>query len=319
MAYSQKATQLPMARGSLSDGVWFGYDAPLVPFGRVVPAQGPADVKIASAHLSRAIERYREVLAFSPNHLGARLGLGWCLDQLRDRPGAIDAYRGVIELAVRQDEFVTIEAAGYLLPLLDPTRDRAEIARLQARVEELSKRPRPITPLVVPLDDDVRPVHLVDRAARVTFDVDGSALSSSWTWITPRVAWLVHAPDTRRPITSGLQLFGSVTFWMFWENGYRALEALDDNQDGSLTGSELRGLALWHDRDSDGVSDKGEVADLAHWQIVALSTEHVVTASDPDLAAHSKTGVTFGDGHVRPTFDVILHTQASPSTPRMTH
>jgi hypothetical protein len=41
-------------------------------------------------------------------------------------------------------------------------------------------------------------------------------------------------------LTSALQLFGNVTFWMFWSNGFEAMRALDDNQDGTLAGGELR-------------------------------------------------------------------------------
>ena len=44
-----------------------------------------------------------------------------------------------------------------------------------------------------------------------------------------------------------------------WRNGYEALDALDDNGDGVLSGAELQGLALWRDANSNGVSDPGEV------------------------------------------------------------
>ena len=40
-------------------------------------------------------------------------------------------------------------------------------------------------------------------------------------------------------ICSGLQMFGSYSFFLFWNNGYEALSALDDNQDGKLDGAEL--------------------------------------------------------------------------------
>jgi hypothetical protein len=45
----------------------------------------------------------------------------------------------------------------------------------------------------------------------------------------------------QREITSALQLFGNVTFWMFWRDGYAAMSALDDNGDGVLSGDNCRG------------------------------------------------------------------------------
>ena len=51
----------------------------------------------------------------------------------------------------------------------------------------------------------------------------------------------------------GLQLFGSVTWWLFWEDGYAPLAALDDNHDGRLEGAELKGIAIWFDRNGNGV------------------------------------------------------------------
>jgi tetratricopeptide (TPR) repeat protein len=40
-----------------------------------------------------------------------------------------------------------------------------------------------------------------------------------------------------------LRLFGTVTWWMFWNDGDHALDALDDERDGRLRGAELHGPA----------------------------------------------------------------------------
>ncbi|MEO6708659.1 MAG: hypothetical protein ABI054_14530, partial [Planctomycetota bacterium] len=104
------------------------------------------------------------------------------------------------------------------------------------------------------------------------------------------------------------QLFGSATWWMFFENGYRALEALDSDGNGSLTGDELDGLALWRDADSDGVSDAGEVESLSARGVVALTTK----ADGIDgLSPTCSRGVMFADNSLRPTFDWV----ASPVRP----
>ena len=106
-------------------------------------------------------------------------------------------------------------------------------------------------------------------------------------------------------MTSGLQLFGGVTYWCFWGTGYDALAALDDDGDGVLRGRELDGLALWHDANGNGVCDPGEVRPLAEWGIVALSCRGE-RVKDPDYIALSRGGVVFADGSKRTTYDVLL-------------
>src|SRR5262249_50699099 len=158
---------------------------------------------------------------------------------------------------------ITAEAAGYLIPLLDAEKDRAEIAELQDRIAKLKKLPRPVTPVVVPLRPGLTAYDLVDKTARVRFDADGSGLGGEGTWFTPEAGILVFDPHRKGQITSALQWFGNVTFWMFWDNGYHALRALDSNDDGVLTGPELDGLAIWIDANGNGICEPGEVRTLA--------------------------------------------------------
>ena len=51
------------------------------------------------------------------------------------------------------------------------------------------------------------------------------------------------------------------------------LDALDDDRDGELRGAELAGISVWFDRDTDGVSDRGEVEPVEELGIVALATQ----------------------------------------------
>jgi hypothetical protein len=111
----------------------------------------------------------------------------------------------------------------------------------------------------------------VTSRASVAFDADGSGLPKRWTWIRPNAAWLVYDRYGAGRIASGLQLFGTVTFWLFWDNGYKALRALDDDGDERIAGAELEGLALWHDRNADGVSDRSEVQPARAWRIVSIA------------------------------------------------
>jgi len=264
----------------------------------------------ARKHLAAAIEKYREALKLKEDHLPARLGLGWCLDQAGDKTAAVESYRKLLALAWKKERnakhvfygsFVE-ETAHYLLPLLDSKRDSQEIAEIKGYTETMLKKGRAITPLMVPLEDDVKLAELVDCEAGVQFDLDGSGFKRRWGWITPKAAWLVWDPRRGGKITSGLQMFGSVTFWIFWKNGYEALSALDDNGDGALSGRELHGLALWHDRNSNGVSEPGEVRTVESWDIQSLSCHY---GSHPTGIVFSPRGVVFQRGQARPTYDWI--------------
>ncbi len=136
---------------------------------------------------------------------------------------------------------------------------------------------------------------------------DGSGERKPWSWLSRDAAWLVYDQKQTGRITSALQLFGNVTFWLFWGNGYKALATLDDNADGQLTGAELRHLALWHDANANGVSDTGEITPVSETGIVALSCRYTETNRSPNCRTEAPEGVKFGDGRTRRTFDIILH------------
>jgi hypothetical protein len=117
---------------------------------------------------------------------------------------------------------------------------------------------------------------------------------------------LVHVPNQSTKVTSALQLFGNVTFWCFWNNGYEAMRSLDDNGDGMLTGNELNDLALWHDANANGICDPGEVQPLSYHGITGLCCDWQTDERHADRIAYSPRGVTFANGTTRPTFDLIL-------------
>jgi hypothetical protein len=207
---------------------------------------------------------------------------------------------------------VTEEAARYLIPLLDPEADAAEVKILRDRVSQLERLPRAITPIAIPLRAGLDALDITDATAIVHFDADGSGLARPWTWITPDAGWLVYDAHGSGRIKSALQLFGSVTFWAFWDHGYQALRALDDDGDDRLAGRELDGLAIWRDANSNGLSEPGEVRSLPSWGVIAISCAFEFDASHPDEIAFSPGGVTFDDGTTRATFDIVLYRRTGP-------
>jgi tetratricopeptide (TPR) repeat protein len=317
MAYALKADQLPAAGAAGSERPWYGYDPKSIPYS-AKSATTPQIMAAAKAHLQKAIEHYETALKLEPTSGLARLGYAWTLQEAGQTARAIEEYRRVVAegWVIQQQNMnryrgsVTSEAAGYLIPLLNPQRDAAEIKDLRAKIDQLQRIPRPITPIAIPLDDHVSIDAIVDPLARVRFDADGSGWRREWTWITRDAGWLVHDPKGTGEITSALQWFGNVTFWLFWDNGYDALAALDDEADGELAGEELRHLAIWHDRNRNGRSEPGEVRSLARHGVVALSTAHVA-GDGVTFAAMSLQGARLADGQTRPTYDVLLQSQST--------
>ena len=321
MAYSSKSEMTPVRIRQNSN---VPPDEPYVrdtgpQFGTVVQATSPAAISQARLHLTKAIENYEAAIAIEPSNFVARLGHAWCLDQSGDKQRAIAGYRGLLkDIPVRRDtsgltisrsnQSVAWEAAGYLIPLLDPVKDEGEINELRERVKiGVPNTLRPITPIVIPLADNLRVSDVLQQRFPVWFDADGSGLRKRWTWISAKGGWLVFDKRGRKQVSSGLELFGNVTFWLFWENGYEALCALDDDGDGELRGAELSGLAIWRDVNFNGAADPGEVKSLADWHITGLSCDYELREDDPDSIAWSARGVTFADGTVRPTFDLLLY------------
>jgi tetratricopeptide (TPR) repeat protein len=317
MAFALKTATIPVVRGMETKGPatkWLRENEQP----EVTPTGDPAARKEAAEHLARAVLQYQEAIALAPDNAVARLGLAWAYQQSKDVAKAIAAYRAAIDVAWPQERdrtaimgwlSVTEEASRYLVPLLDPAKDKEEIAKLRGYSEQLERMARAITPIVIPLGGRLAVEDLVDRSAAVAFDADGSGLRRSWTWITPDAGWLVFDPHQRSQIQSGLQMFGSVTFWLFWDNGYEAMRSLDDDCDGRLRGAELAGLAIWRDANGNGVSEPGEVAPLAAWDIVELSCEAAGPGPDDDpklVTACSPAGVRFADGSTRPTYDIVL-------------
>jgi tetratricopeptide (TPR) repeat protein len=316
MAYALKTEVVAAApRAGEREEPYYGLHPDLIPY-KTERASTPTAEAAAREHLEKAISHYEAALGLDPRNLLARLGYGWVLDQAGEKTRAIGEYRRVIKeawvteetayRALPETRFFTAEAAGYLIPLLGDESDATEISDLQGKKKALDDRAaRAITPIAVPFADDIPPRLIVAADARVVFDADGSGLPRQWTWIRPNAGWLVHDPERKGQITSALQWFGNVTFWLFWTNGYEALAALDDDDSGALTDDELRHLAIWHDRNTNGISEAGEVRPLADHGIVGLSCRYV-DGDGVTLAAFSPDGVQLTNGRTRSSYDVLL-------------
>jgi hypothetical protein len=80
------------------------------------------------------------------------------------------------------------------------------------------------------------------------------------------------------------------------------MEALDDNLDGQLAGSELKNLSLWNDRNEDGLSQTDEIQPLAEFDIISLSVRPQLSSEGIFFAP---AGARLSNGTALPTYDFI--------------
>jgi hypothetical protein len=233
----------------------------------------------------QALEHYRKAYALR-------------VDQDLKRPGGLQS--GDTQLAA--------EAGEAILDVLkaQPQAAKENEARdVAANVKTLRGKPMAVTPVIFAMPEMGPAQHvgdLVDSSKRVTFDLAGDQVARTWPWLKDGTALLVWDPAHTAAITNGRQLFGSRTWWIFFRDGYEALSVLDDNRDGRLTGAELQGIAVWIDRNGDGVSQAGEVLTLEQAGIESIGVRATV---DGDGTLTNATGVRFVDGRTVRTFDWV--------------
>ncbi|RYG70300.1 hypothetical protein EON80_08210 [bacterium] len=286
-------------------------------------------------HLEQSIRNYTIATELSPSDYHCTLGLAWMLEQgthyakVLGSPWAtgrdakisaspkewqertLQAYRQAYVIsAPTLDSDYNYEdlgeaAIGVLRLLSAPDRfktpaEEAEIKVITARLKRLAKIPIFTSPIILPLGKSTSLNDLLSKSTSVTFDLAGNGLSRKWPWLSLDTGILVWDPERKGNIRSGRQLFGFATWWMFWKNGYEALAALDNDENGALTGKELQGISIWRDANGNGVSDFGEVKPISDWGFTSLAVKatNIVEGMPSNL-----NGAMKRNGTVVPTYD----------------
>ena len=160
-----------------------------------------------------------------------------------------------------------------------------------------------ISPVIFSLAPVAGISGLLAPGSSVDFDLGGYGGRDRWPWVNPATAFIVWDPSHSARITSARQMFGTYTFGIPRENGYRALAALDDNADGMLTGSELQGIAVWFDVNGDGVSTPDEVTPVESLGITAIAARETGYEGIHPTNPH---GLQLRDGRWLPTWDWMV-------------
>ena len=212
------------------------------------------------------------------------------------------------------ETLVSNEAANSYLRLVKQRgvlpSEKTKVAEVEKTAQKIAHLPlsHAVTPIVFSLDQPQPLSSLIAAQPKgMVFDLDGSARTgqrySAWPRSTTGI--LVWDPAHTGHITSGRQLFGNATWWMFWQNGYRAMESLDDNRDGWLTGNELQSLGVWTDANSNGKCDSGEVRTASESGIVGVNVRETRRVGNGWV---SEAGIRLRSGVVLPTYDWIAET-----------
>ncbi|MBX3113456.1 MAG: hypothetical protein KF836_02730 [Fimbriimonadaceae bacterium] len=298
----------------------------------------PSDTSIE--HLRLALSHYNLVTAYTPSNGLAWLGGAFTLEESArwmsfDDPmrfwgktlvtkedyltGALAAYRKCFSIGLKSDfkrddfvfwgiesQWLCQEAGESIIRMIEVGKvgeyQPGEKKKIQDAIARSKKRSSAVTPILFPIHQSLPLSSLVNASARAKFDLSGDRQVKEWPWIKPNAAWLVWDPKLTGKITSGRQLFGNATWWMLFRDGYAALQTLDDNGDNQLSGRELAGISVWHDRNSNAASEPGEVVPATLWGIQAIRTTYDSNSRD---ALTSNNGIVMRGGQTLPTYDWI--------------
>jgi len=129
-------------------------------------------------------------------------------------------------------------------------------------------------PVVMDLDGDG--VELLPIQDGVNFDLWASGHPQAMAWVHPDDGFMVLDRNGNGRVDDGGELFGNVDG--LHEDGFQHLAALDTDGDRVLSAADdaFAALRVWRDRDSDGVSDPGELERLADLGVdrIPLDAKH---------------------------------------------
>lgn len=288
-------------------------------------------------HASEAMKCFNKAIDMSPDNALYCLGYASLIEQyfnylkykeIKELPDELrniklekakDFYYQAYNLSIKEDliykpriawatkGLTAYEAGSALIRLAEQNvlfseEERNKLPEIKENIKKLDKMGGAITPIVFSLEKTISPTNLLERNLQVNFDLDGDGANELWPWVKPSTGILVWNEKGKGEITSGRQMFGSVTWWLFFNDGYHALDCLDDNRDGSLSGEELSGISVWFDTNSNGKSEKDEIKSLDELGIISISTKS--TSTENGWPAN-KTGMTLKSGQTIPTYDWI--------------
>jgi hypothetical protein len=110
--------------------------------------------------------------------------------------------------------------------------------------------------------------HAYQGARMAEFDINGDGFMELTEWVGPTDGLLMVYSGGE---ANANNLFGEAGGFL---NGYEKLTLLDANQDGKLSGEELKTLSVWQDSNSNAKVDAGEVSSVMDLGITSIALNH---------------------------------------------
>ena len=149
----------------------------------------------------------------------------------------------------------------------------------------------------------------------VYFDHDNNGFKEATAWIEKDDGLLVLDKNGNGKIDNGNELFGnhtiSNTIYGYTDekatNGYEALKAYDLNNDNVIDEKDeiFNKLKIWKDKNSNGITDDGELSSLTHNNIKSIDLNYKEIAMDENSnTVKQSSKVTLKDGSTLDANDV---------------
>jgi hypothetical protein len=159
------------------------------------------------------------------------------------------------------------------------------------------------TPIVLDMNGDG--VSTLNISAGVQFDLHASGQKVKTGWVSSTDGLLVLDRNNDGTIDDGSELFGDSTMLSNGEkakDGYEALRELDINNDNLITkdDAEWDNLKVWVDKNSDGISQTGEMDTLDSLGIAKLNVIADITSINDHgnrIGLVSSYSTVNGDSH----------------------
>ncbi|RRD53766.1 LysM peptidoglycan-binding domain-containing protein [Campylobacter rectus] len=171
----------------------------------------------------------------------------------------------------------------------------------------------PSDPLAIDLNRDGTRTLKLNGA--LNFDIDGNGFKEATGWISPEDAFLAYDRNENGIIDDGTELFGdkTVTNTTFGytgktaANGFEALKAFDSNNDNIIDEKDEKfdKLLLWQDKNSNAVTDKGELKTLREHNIKSIDLNYKnINSTNNGNFIRQTSKVTFNDGTTTTADDI---------------
>jgi hypothetical protein len=126
------------------------------------------------------------------------------------------------------------------------------------------------SPLTIDLNGDGVKTLSIDRG--VQFDLLNTGSKANVGWVSAKDGLLAVDSNGNGKIDNGKELFGGGV-----GEGFAKLDSFDTNRDGIVNAKDqgFDSLKIWQDRNSNGVTDRGELQSLSVFGIKSLNVDHI--------------------------------------------